>query len=140
MRLTARAGQFHLPLTLGAARAPLVATALHAVRASNPLTVVRRGPVRGAERMPTRKALRVTAPLQSVVQRDALVEHETLALPAGCGTGCLLQILQDTAAQMVDLGKALFEQIGGRFLTADTAGAKQSQLAIPERIEALRRI
>src|ERR1700728_1305167 len=72
---------------------------------------------------------------QAVAQRDAFVEHEALAAPAAVGLCDLLEIVQDAALQVIDLGKALREQVARSLFAADAAGAEHRDFTIPRRIE-----
>src|SRR5258705_4298088 len=67
---------------------------------------------------------------QAVTQRDALVEHKTFAAPAALGFGHALEILQNAALEVIDLGKAARQQIGAGLLTADAAGAEHRDPAM----------
>ena len=59
-----------------------------------------------------------------MTKRDAFVEHETLAFPAALGLRYTFQIFQDAALEVIDLGKAAREQIGGSLLATDAAGTE----------------
>src|ERR1700749_2871683 len=76
--------------------------------------------------------------MQSMPERDAFVEYETFALPTALCFGHLFEVPEDAAFEMVDFGEALREQIGARFLAADSAGAEHRDLAVLRRIELLR--
>src|SRR5512139_1833612 len=72
---------------------------------------------------------------QAVAERHALVEHEALAAPAASLLRDLLEILQNPALEVVDLGKAARQQVCARLLTADAAGAEHRDPAMLCRIE-----
>src|SRR6266481_5526905 len=81
---------------------------------------------------PVRSAL-----AQAVSQRDAFVEHKTVTAPAALVFRHALQISQDAALEMVDLGKAAREQIGAGLFASDTAGTEHRDLPVLCRIEML---
>src|SRR5580692_12760990 len=72
---------------------------------------------------------------QTVAKRDPLVENEALATPAAVGLRDLFEIVQDAALQVIDLGKALREQVARGLFAADAAGAEHRDFTIPRRIE-----
>src|SRR3954468_5698372 len=76
--------------------------------------------------------------LQTMTQRDALVEHETVAAPSAVGFRDLLQISQDAALEVVDLGKTLREQMRACLLAPNAAGAEHRDPLVPDRIELAR--
>ena len=45
-------------------------------------------------------------------------------------SGHLFQVFQDAAFEVVDLGKAVREQVGARLLAADAAGAEHGDLPV----------
>src|ERR1700743_2545837 len=73
-----------------------------------------------------------------MAERDTLVEHETFAAPAALCLGHLFKIFKDAALEVVDVGKALREQIGTRLLAANAAGAEHRDSVMLRRIELLR--
>ena len=73
-----------------------------------------------------------------MAERDTLVEHEAFAAPAALCLGHLFEISKDAALEVIDLGKALREQIGARLLAANAAGAEHRDSAVLRRIELLR--
>ena len=72
---------------------------------------------------------------QSMAERNTLVEHETVAAPAALRFRDALQIFQDAALEVIDLGKATIQQIGAGLFAADTAGAEHRDLSVPRRVE-----
>src|ERR1700742_56968 len=72
---------------------------------------------------------------QAMAERDALVEHEALAAPAAFGFRDLLQISEDAALEVIDLGKTPREQQRARLLAADAAGAEHRDPCVLRRIE-----
>src|SRR5258708_214626 len=75
---------------------------------------------------------------QAVAERDALVEHETLAAPAALGFRHFFQIFQDAALEVIDFRKALREQKRARLLAANAAGAEHRDLPVLRAIKRLR--
>src|SRR3954453_5814937 len=73
--------------------------------------------------------------LQTVAERDTLVEHEAFAAPATLSLRHLFQIFENAALEVIDLGKAAREQMRARFLAADAAGAEHRDSAVFDRIE-----
>src|SRR5690349_10590690 len=80
-----------------------------------------------------RRCLRTLA--QAVSERDALVEHEALAAPAAVSFRNLLEISENATLKVIDLGKALREQMRARLLAADAAGAEHRDPLVPSGIE-----
>src|ERR1700722_7661459 len=76
--------------------------------------------------------------VQSVAERAALVEDETFAAPAAVSFRDTLQIVQDAALQMIDLGETAREQIARCLFAADAAGAEHGDFPVPCRIEMAR--
>src|SRR5579872_3066721 len=76
--------------------------------------------------------------LQTMAERDTLVEHKTFAAPAALGLRHLFKIFQDAALEVVDLGKAAREQMRARLLAADAAGAEHRDAPVLCGIELLR--
>src|SRR3984957_2015313 len=72
---------------------------------------------------------------QTVAKRDTLVENEALAKPAAVGLRDLFEIVQNAAFQVIDLGKALREQVARGLFAADAAGAEHRDSTISRRIE-----
>src|ERR1700722_23355 len=72
---------------------------------------------------------------QTVAERDTLVEDEALAAPTAFGLRDLFEIIQDAALQMIDLGKALREQVARGLFAADAASAEHRNFTISRRIE-----
>ena len=66
----------------------------------------------------------VAAGLQLVIDAHPLIEDVALPLPTAALLGDLLEVLQDSALQVVDVLKALMEQIGRALLAADATGAE----------------
>src|SRR4051795_1278389 len=77
--------------------------------------------------------------LQTMAERDALVEHEAFAAPAALGLRHLFQIFENSALEVIDLGKAAREQVRARLLAADAAGAEHRDFAVLGGIEPLGR-
>src|SRR3954466_8470174 len=77
--------------------------------------------------------------LQTMAERDALVEDEAFAAPAALGLRHLFQIFENAALEVIDLGKAAREQVRARLLAADAAGAEHSDFAVFGGIELLGR-
>src|SRR6266403_867440 len=73
--------------------------------------------------------------LQTVAERDALVEHEAFAAPAALLFWHAFQIFQNSALKMINLRKAAGEQIRAGLFAADAAGAKHRDLPMSRRIE-----
>src|SRR5580692_6073263 len=61
--------------------------------------------------------------LQSVAERDAVVEHETFAVPAALRFRHGFQIVQDAALELINPVKTARQQIGAGLFAADAAGA-----------------
>src|SRR5260221_14671087 len=72
---------------------------------------------------------------QPVAERDAVVKDETFAAPAAFGFRHAFQILQNSALEVIDLGKALRQQIGAGLFAADAAGAEHRDPAMLCRVE-----
>src|SRR5258707_3385132 len=70
-----------------------------------------------------------------MADRDAIVKDKTFATPAALGFRDGFQILQNSALEVIDLGKALRQQIGAGLFAADAAGAEYRDLAMPCRVE-----
>src|ERR1700674_1037279 len=75
---------------------------------------------------------------QTVAKRDTLVEDEALATPTAVGLRDLFEIVQNAALQVIDLGKALGEQVARGLFAADAAGAEHRDFTMPRRIEVTR--
>src|SRR5688500_10402814 len=77
------------------------------------------------------------ARFNAVPHRDTLIEDKTFAAPQACCRGYCLQILQDTATQLMDLLHTyLLDECGG-FLAANASGAKHGHprlLAVPQQL------
>src|SRR5579863_6119601 len=81
-------------------------------------------------------ALILSIPLaQAMAKRDALVEDEAFAAPAAVVFPDMLEIIQDAALEVIDLGKALREQIARGFFAANAAGAEHRDFPVLLRIE-----
>src|SRR5258708_10517915 len=76
---------------------------------------------------------------QSVAERDAVVKAKTFAMPAALGFRHVFQIVQDSAFEMIDLGKTARQQIGAGLFAADAAGAEHRDPPMLCRIEMARR-
>src|SRR6201998_219263 len=72
---------------------------------------------------------------QPVTERDTVVKHEAFAAPAALCFRHAFQIFQDSALEVIDLGKAARKQIGAGLFTADAAGAKHRDPAMPGGVE-----
>src|ERR1044072_57374 len=66
--------------------------------------------------------------LQAVAERDAFVEHKALAAPSALFLRHAFEIAQDAALEVVDLGKAMRQQIGAGLFAANAAGAEHRDL------------
>src|SRR5690606_27231223 len=96
----------------------------HAAVAADALFIFRVGAVLGGQRAAAGMAQLVPPGPQSVGQADALVENETVALPQAAFFGDVFEIFEDAALQVEHLIDALRQQVIGRFLAADAAGAE----------------
>src|ERR1700730_9562492 len=72
---------------------------------------------------------------QTMAERAALVEHKALAAPAAFGFRHALQISQNAALEMIDLGKTARLEIRTGLFAADAAGAEHRDLLVLLRIE-----
>src|SRR3954452_19130412 len=77
--------------------------------------------------------------LQTMAERDTLVEHEAFAAPAALSLRHLFQIFENAALEVIDLGKAAREQVRARLLATDIAGAEHHDFAVSGGIELLGR-
>src|SRR6478752_1050620 len=77
--------------------------------------------------------------LQTMAERDTLVEYEAFAAPATLSLRHLFQIFENAALEVIDLGKATCEQVRARLLAADAAGAEHRDFAVFGGIELLGR-
>src|SRR5258708_38540076 len=75
---------------------------------------------------------------QSMAECDAVVEDKTFAAPAALRFRHALQIIQDSALEMIDLGKSVRQQIGAGLFAANAAGAEHRDPAVLRRIETAR--
>src|SRR6202140_3601390 len=75
---------------------------------------------------------------QSMAERDAVVEHKTFAAPAALGFRHALEISEDAALEVIDLGKTARQQVGAGLLAADAAGAEHRDPLVFRRIEMAR--
>src|SRR5579871_852092 len=74
---------------------------------------------------------RLLRPLaQTVAQRDAFVEHETLPAPTTLGFRHVLEISENAALEVIDFGKTAREQVRARLLAADAARAEHRDSAM----------
>ncbi len=64
------------------------------------------------------------------VDRDPLIEHETLSLPKIVAVVDLFEVAQDAALQLVDLVEAELHHECRRFLAADAARAKHREFSV----------
>src|SRR5690349_5217840 len=79
---------------------------------------------------------RLLGPLaEAMAERDAFVEHKTVAAPATVGFRHVLQIFQDAALEVIDLRKAQREQQRTRLLAANAPGAEHRDPLVPGRIK-----
>src|SRR5882757_6716154 len=81
--------------------------------------------------------IRLSLP-QAVAERHALVEHKTFAAPAALFLRYAFQITENTALEVIDLGKPLRQQIGTGLFAADAAGAEHRDLLMLCGVEMLR--
>src|SRR6476661_6598423 len=79
-----------------------------------------------------------TAFPQSVAKRDTVVEHKTFAAPAALGLWHAFEIVQDSALEVIDLGKTARQQIARGFFAANAAGAEHRDPPVPGRIKMAR--
>ena len=131
-------GEANLVLALGEARLLGVAQLVVATRAADAFLVALALLVFLGDRQAAGMALIVLAGAQLMVDGDALIEHEALALPQRLFLGHLFQVLQDTALEVIDLIEALLLEIGRGLLAADAAGAEHRHLAVLCRVQLAR--
>src|SRR3569623_419947 len=72
---------------------------------------------------------------QAVAERDALVEHETIAFPAALLLRNGFEIFQDAALEVEDVLESARQHIGARLFAADAAGAEHRDLGVARGIE-----
>src|SRR5215475_9541668 len=72
---------------------------------------------------------------QAMAERNALVEDKALAAPAAFRFRNVCQIFENTALEVIDLGKALRDEMRARLLAADAAGAEHRDPAMLARIK-----
>src|SRR3954447_19252933 len=77
--------------------------------------------------------------LQTMAERDTLVEHEAFAAPAALSLRHLFQIFENAALEVIDLGKAAREQVRARLLATHIAGAEHHDFVVSGGIELLGR-
>src|SRR5580704_16547984 len=70
-----------------------------------------------------------------MAERDAVVKDKTFAAPTARRLRHALEIFQDSALEMIDLGKAARLQIRAGLFAANAAGAEHRYLAMLRRIE-----
>src|SRR5262245_38127799 len=75
---------------------------------------------------------------QARAERDAFIEHKAFAAPSAVLLRRLLEVFQDATLEVIDLGKAVGEQIRARLLAADAPGAEHRDPPVPYRIEVAR--
>ena len=66
---------------------------------------------------------------------DSIVKNEAFAFPLALGGGDFFQVFEDAALEVVDMFKALGEQVRTGFFTADAASAEHGDLLVLLRIE-----
>src|SRR5260370_9104891 len=72
---------------------------------------------------------------EPVAERNAFVKDKTFAAPAALRFRHALQIFQDSALEMIDLGKTARQQPGAGLFAANAAGAEHRDPAVLRRIE-----
>src|SRR5207248_6746418 len=72
---------------------------------------------------------------QPVAQRHTFVEYKTLAAPAALLLRHAFEIAQDAALEVIDLTKALRQQIGAGLLAPDTSSAEHRDPLVLRRVE-----
>src|SRR5260370_12221715 len=73
-----------------------------------------------------------------MAERHAVVKDKTFATPAALRFRHAFQILQNSALEVVDLGKTARQQIGAGPFAADAAGAEHRHFAMLRGIETAR--
>ena len=61
---------------------------------------------------------------------DSIVKYEAFTLPLALGSRNFLQVFEDTALEMVDVLKALGEEIRTGFFTTDAASAEHGDVLV----------
>src|SRR5690606_4176413 len=79
----------------------------------------------------------IIARLKAMTDRHPLVEDKALALPQAVFLGHVLEILQDTALEVIDLIIAKRAHVGCRLFAADSAGTEHGNLALAMQSAAL---
>src|SRR5690606_28158817 len=92
------------------------------------LFVLRRSTLNRAKRMTAGATQGVAARHQAVADGDALVEHETFALPAIFLDRHGFQVFQDAALEVIHLIEPARAQQRGGLFTPDAAGAEHCHL------------
>src|ERR1700681_1438856 len=75
---------------------------------------------------------------QSVAERDAVVKHEAFAAPAALRFRHAFQIAQNSALEVIDLGKTAREQPGAGLFAADAPGAEHRDFTVLRGVEMAR--
>ncbi len=75
-------------------------------------------------------ALNVASGLQLMIDGDALIKDEAIPLPERIRTGHVLEILQNTALEMINRFKTLGLEISSRFFASDTTRAEHGDLFV----------
>src|ERR1700731_483216 len=75
---------------------------------------------------------------KAVTERQAVVKHETFAAPAALGFRHAFQVFQDSALEVVDLGKTARQQIARGLFAANAAGAEHRDPPVFRGIEVAR--
>ena len=65
---------------------------------------------------------------------DAIVEYEAFAFPLAVGGGNFCEVFEDAALEVINVLKALGEEVGGGFFAADATRAEESNLLVLVRI------
>src|SRR5690606_12840799 len=122
MGATPLAGDLDLALALGGRR--LTGSVVVAMRAADAFDEMRAGAVGGRQRITAGTAEGGVAELEAVADGPALVEDEALAGKAALLLRHLFEIGEDAPLEVVDLLKALAQQVARRLLAADAASAE----------------
>lgn len=82
-------------------------------------------------RMPASSAKSMMALTYAVFECDAVIENETFAAPQAIGRRDARDIVQDAAAQLVDVREALLKKIGTGLLAPNASRAEHRDLSLP---------
>ena len=135
MELSPFPGKLHLALSLGVTFYLILAVRVITIVTTHTFLIILALLVLLGNRHPTGMALIIAALLQIVVDGYPIVEDKALALPFAFCFGYLLQVLQNTTLEMVNLFKTLLPQIGSGFFAANASGTKHGDFLMPRRIK-----